>query len=357
MTGPRRLLHVKKTLLWALLGFVLLQVGFSVVVDTWHPELYDPEYDVRLKLLRQRMGEEPDRPLLLLIGSSRTVNCFRPEILPPFRPTGQPQPLTFNFSHLASGPAMNLTLLNRLLREGIRPRWLVVELMLPCLSKESYSVVAESSSYQDLPVLHRCVPLDKVYTIYLRTRLLPWYRHRSELLYENAPDWCHMEGDKAQEREQIKLDPLGGDTRWMSLASVTQADLQLKLEFAKVGYLPRLQQYQIKDRTVQAVHDMLDLCRKEQIPVVMVMTPESKEFQSWYSPASREIIEGFCGSLRREYGVGIIDARNWLADDAFADGHHTLIRGADAFTLRLGREVLQPLVEANLPGPLSAVRQ
>jgi Protein of unknown function (DUF1574) len=357
MTGPRRILHVKKAMLWAVLGFVLLQVGFSVVVDTWHPEFYDPEYDVRLKLLRQRMAEEPDRPLLLLLGSSRTVMCFRPEILPPIRPTGQPQPLTFNFSHLASGPAMNLVLLNRLLREGIRPRWLVVELMLPCLSRESYSVAAESSSYHDLPVLHRCVPLDKVYTVYLRTRLLPWYRHRSDLLYENAPDWCHADGDKAQEREQIKLDSLGGDTRWITPAKLDKADVQRRTDFAKAGYLERFQPYQIRDSIARTVRELLELCRKEQLPVVLVMTPESKEFQSWYSPGSREIIEGFCGRLRQEYGVRIIDARNWVADDAFTDGHHTLIRGADVFTLRLGREVLQPLTSEILPGDLSAARQ
>jgi hypothetical protein len=351
MKGLPRILRLKKALLWALLGFSLLQLAFTVVMDGWHPEFYDPEYDVRLQMLRQRMAEAPDRRLLLFIGSSRTVSAFRPEILPPFQPSSGPQPLVFNFSHLASGPAMNYVLLNRLLRDGIHPRWLVVELMLPCLSRESYSVAVESASWYDLPVLHRCVPLDKVYTVFLRTRLLPWYQRRSEVLCANAPDWCHVESRQGSEREKIKLDPLGGDTNWITPATLEPAEVRRRTKFARAGYFEPLQHFQIKgtiDRTVRA---LLDLCRKEHVSVTLVMTPESKEFQSWYSPAALAIINEFCARLRREYGVPIIDARNWVAEDGFTDGHHTLIRGADIFTLHLGREVLQPLTGATLAGP------
>src|SRR6266850_6378448 len=119
----------RRTLAAGLLFFLVAQMLFNIVADMRHPELYDPEYGVRLGLLRARQAETPDRPLLLLIGSSRTVMSFRPEILGALR-TGDGAPvLAFNFSHLAAGPLMNLLAYDRLRREGIRPKWLVVEVM------------------------------------------------------------------------------------------------------------------------------------------------------------------------------------------------------------------------------------
>ena len=40
----------------------------------------------------------------------------------------------------------------------------------------------------------------------------------------------------------------------------------------------------------------------------------------------------------------VLDTRAWLADDDFIDGHHLFPRSAADFTMRLGREMLAPLV-------------
>jgi hypothetical protein len=47
---------------------------------------------------------------------------------------------------------------------------------------------------------------------------------------------------------------------------------------------------------------------------------------------------GFSDRLRAALPSGPIDARDWLPEAAFNDGHHTLVAGAEAFTDRLLRE-------------------
>jgi hypothetical protein len=98
----------------------------------------------------------------------------------------------------------------------------------------------------------------------------------------------------------------------------------------------------------RAMRELLELCRGQGIAVALLLTPEGSAFQSWYSPEARRCVDDYCDALSREYGVPLIDGRDWLDDTAFADSHHVTLGGAAAFTLRLGREVLQPLIDGKL---------
>src|SRR5437764_8478945 len=79
--------------LFLVAAFVLL----DVVVDRW-PLLYDPEYGTRLGLLRQRIAEEPERPVLLVVGSSHVGLGFHPEGMPPVRTADGTPVLAFTWS-------------------------------------------------------------------------------------------------------------------------------------------------------------------------------------------------------------------------------------------------------------------
>jgi hypothetical protein len=106
----------------------------------------------------------------------------------------------------------------------------------------------------------------------------------------------------------------------------------------------------------RAMHHVLALCRREQIPVVLVLTPEGSLFRGWYSPAAREGPRRLLEELRATYGVRVIDATEWLPDDGFTDGHHVTAEGATAFTGRLLEE-LQRLPEwTGAEGPRLAAR-
>jgi len=87
------------------------------------------------------------------------------------------------------------------------------------------------------------------------------------------------------------------------------------------------------------MRDVLALCRREQIPVVLVLTPEGSLFRGWYSPLAREGPRRLLEELRAAYGVPVIDGTEWLPDEDFTDGHHVNPDGAAAFTGRLLAEL------------------
>jgi hypothetical protein len=63
------------------------------------------------------------------------------------------------------------------------------------------------------------------------------------------------------------------------------------------------------------------------------------------------MIDRYCDTLGAEYGVRTVNAQDWLPDDCFVDGHHADPKGAEEFSSKMGREVLQPLVVPHQPPP------
>src|SRR5690606_1005741 len=96
----------------------------------------------------------------------------------------------------------------------------------------------------------------------------------------------------------------------------------------------------------RALADLLALCREHDIPVTLVLMPESAGFRALYPPATTGRLYGFLNGLCAEYGCGLVNARAWLPDTAFTDGHHMLEPGAEAFSDRLLREAILPSLRA-----------
>src|SRR6516164_7056120 len=63
--GSRRTRRSRSALLWGLLLFLITQASFSLALDRWQPNLYDPDYSSHLTSLKSRIAEVPDGPLLL----------------------------------------------------------------------------------------------------------------------------------------------------------------------------------------------------------------------------------------------------------------------------------------------------
>jgi hypothetical protein len=335
---------------WGLCFFVCAQLALNVIVEGWHPELCDPEFAARAALLRSRIAEEPGRPLLLVIGSSRTGMAFLPEVLPPLRTASGEQPLVFNFSHLNAGPAMNLVQLRRLLRLGIRPEWVVLEIMPPQLADEKQRISTSVAQRDDFPALARYFtkPLG-AYTACVASRLVPWYTHRSFIVQHCAPKWVPP-GIKLGQ-DEVALDRLGGDSSWQAIRQLDATEARRRTWATRAIYFPILQDFHVAAISDRATREFLDLCRQEGIHVALLLTPEGSEFQSWYPPDAWPRVMSYCAALGREYGVPVVNTRDWVSDQDFSDSHHALLPAAKTFTRRLGREVLQPLVLGELrPG-------
>jgi hypothetical protein len=85
---------------------------------------------------------------------------------------------------------------------------------------------------------------------------------------------------------------------------------------------------------------MIELCQAEHIPVVLYLMPEARALRAWYTQEGQACLDAYLRDMTRQYGVRIIDAREWLPDTAFADGHHLLPHGATAFTSRFLQEAV-----------------
>jgi hypothetical protein len=332
----------RAALAWGLFFFLAFQVGFNFVVDWHHPELYDAEFGVRLRKYRAWRSEHRDHSSLIVLGSSRLVASFAPEMLPELKqPEGRPV-TPFSFAHLAAGPTMNLMQYRRLRHWQVKPDYLVVEVMPPALSRETTTIAIGSSTIRDLPTLHRHVDRGKLYGRFLLLRLVPWYRNRSALLHCLAPDWI-LTGEPS-EMEQVPLRRLGGDLLWLTRTVVPADRALMSLKAAQAGYFPLLQQFAIRPGATRAYDELLCECRRAGVRVVLILTPEGETFRSWYPPRALAEIDAWCADMHRRHGVRIVDARRWLAEEDFIDSHHVLLHGARKFTLRLNEEVLRPLV-------------
>jgi len=336
----------RAALLWGLALFAGLQLGLTAFMDRWWPELRDPEYGYKLERLRRQLAKFPGRPLLLALGSSRTQLAFRPDAVLAGLSDQAPVPVAFNFGLVGAGPVTELLCLRRLLDHGIRPDGLVVEVLPPLLHQEADWAEEKSMDLNRLgwEDWRRVGPYftgsKHVYRRWRQGQWVPWFTHRRGILSRWAPCWLPEEDRRDQWRTYIDR------SGWMARrASVTAAEYRHALDHARREYAPALQAFRVTEVADRAVRDLLELCRREGIPVLFVLAPEGREFQSWYPSAARAALEAYLTDLCRAWQVPLVDARSWVEDERFADGHHVLPAGAEVFSGRLGREVLRPLLE------------
>ena len=126
----------RAALLWALAVFVGAQVGFHFLMEFHNPELRDPEYGVKLTRLRALQAANPGRPLLLVLGSSRVNMGLRPDCFPAAHSPHGDEPLVYNLAINGAGPLSQLIYYHRLRADGIRPDWIVFEVLTPVFNQE-----------------------------------------------------------------------------------------------------------------------------------------------------------------------------------------------------------------------------
>ena len=92
-------------------------------------------------------------------------------------------------------------------------------------------------------------------------------------------------------------------------------------------------------RNGPAIRDTIAQCRAHAATPILLLSAESSEFRSWYGIAGNARLSAWLTAFARECGVRLIDAREWLPDAHFADGHHPTAAGAEAFTARIAEEL------------------
>lgn len=342
----------RAALAWGLAVFVAGEALLTVALETWRPDLRDPEFGTKRALLLQQVAAHPDQPLLLFLGTSRTSLGIRPDIVAAQMPAKENPLLLFNMGVSGCGPVLELMYLQRLLADDIHPRWLVLEVLLPMLMKwdEGERIAANRLGWQDLFLLERYSSLsgppgDRIRE-WTQSRLLPTYNCRTILLNRLSPAWLpwHMR----QDHFWGTLDQ-GGWTRHLR-ETVAPHDYDRGLSRAREEYMPLLGGKPIAKQADRALRDLLAECQRRGITVVLLISPEGSDFRSWYSPETHHRLQEYLERVGQEYRIRCINAQDWLPDSAFSDGHHLLPSGARAFSERLGQEL--PAILTNTRAPV-----
>jgi hypothetical protein len=335
--------HRSRTVLaWGLLFLAGMNVLLLLGIEHWRPELRDREYVHKRDLLRALLQAQPDRPLLLALGSSRVTNGFSPAVVRPLLALGRDDLLVFNFGMSGAGPITQQVMLSRLLAEGLRPRWLILEVFPAYLFNEGNMaeerrLLLRRFTRKDLAELRPYWRKPKYLYLDWGTGLLsPWHTYRLPLLRDFAPDW-------------LPLDPMAGSGPMDKLGWAY--DLPEDLDQDQRGYATvalrsifdmSLRHFRVSDVSDRAMRQMLAVCRREGIEVLFVVMPEGSEFRDYYRPGAEADLDAYLARLSRECSVPVVDTRDWMADEGFADSIHLLPAAAADFTRRLGRDVLRP---------------
>jgi len=346
--------RAKGALLWGAVVFLVAQAILAYIASRTHPEIRDPEFGYRLVRLHQLATEDSQRPLCLILGSSRTLCGICPPALLKWPGDAGPEPLVFNFSQFCAGPVRELQTLRRLLAEGYRPNWLLLEVWPPYWPQEGYWFDEQHMMEQDLR------PEDL--SIVMR-----YFRCRGAALVKFVADtFVPITGLRSNLLARYAGSFLSPDQRWRELRSISWRDgepsgwrpwqergpveqfraradeYRSQMAAVEVQTKPRLEHFFISDATDRALLEILEECRRSHIKPALILMPEHSRMRSWYTPAVHEEIHAYLDRLQSEYSVAVFDTRTWLTDDEFYDLAHMTPAAAIPFTLRLGREMILP---------------
>ncbi len=335
--------RARAALAWGLALFVCIQLVLGVFLEWWMPGVRELQYAVKHDLLQRRLTEAPERPLVLLMGTSRTLNGLDPAELPSL-PSAADPPLVFNFAHAGAGPLRQLLLLRRLLDEGTHPNHVFLELLPAQLAADTEAeglIDQKLISWRDWSAMARYWPASRSWAEWWGANLVPCAAERCQLLgrvlphlliWQWQPDWSSWSrvnawGFLRQERE-----------------SVDDEKYRKGLEHTRKEYAATLQDFRIRTSADRAVREFLELCHARGIGVTLYLMPEASDFLDWYAAATEKKLQDYLDGLCKEHHLAVIDARRWVPDTGFLDGHHLLPGAAAVFSRRFGLEAYQPIL-------------
>lgn len=327
---------------WFLLAFVAGQLVLGTAVEHALPDVRDPEYAVKEDRLRQRRREKPDHALVVMLGSSRASLGLRAALLSELLDSRGV--LVFNAALSGGGPVLELVCLRRLLAAGLRPDLLLVE-VVPFHFNQPAGLALEERVLNGVRLRQSELAGLRGYwqeperqeRQWWKGRLLPALLQPTELREAFGLDTVGADSDDPHQR----IDSHGWHPRYPGPSPERQ---RVAAAQALRQYAPFTGTFRLASRPVQALADLLAACRSEGIPVQLLLMPEGSAVRGLYSPEVRDGIDRFLAEFCETWQVPLVDARGWAADEWFWDGHHLLPAGAWIWTLRLGGDVLLPLV-------------
>lgn len=337
--------QAKSALFWGLLSFVALQVAMRVFLDHARPDLRNPTFEIKAAQLAKHMqGTETAPTTVITLGSSMMINGISPKLLeaPLAEELGRPT-VVYNMGVFGGGPFSHLVYTRRLLERGVRPDLVVVEVFplhfdetdKPLDYRRYPAFVLEKN---DVPVVARYGDAQTLHKEWWEAYLVPVYGHRLTIMNGLAEVFVPFK-DRVERWKTI--DEYG----WSRLPYPTEEQRRTAMAHVKKYYGPKLGKFNPGGPGPKAMDELLGMLKKDNVPTVMLLMPEGPVMQGLYDPKGwAKFMEG-CKALSRKHSVPIFSARDWFGEEDFVESFHLHEKGAKAFTERLGRELIAPMLK------------
>jgi hypothetical protein len=334
-----------------LIAFLAAQLGLGWAVHTERSPLRDPIFFDKLAKLREHRaffaGSNADRAAtVLFIGSSRTLNAVdaRAAGVQLTQSLGRPVE-AFNFGQAGAGPITNAVYLRRLIKEGVKPDFAVIEVHPTFLAgqrpdpPETRWLLPIRLRPDELPVVRAMgFPAMEPAVHGPRGFLAPWYEYRFLIVDRYAPFFL-MKNQRLNGGHQSDA---FGFARLQEHSEPESKHRLLQIAWEQYAYY--FQGYRPNGCGVGGIRDTLDVCLAEGIRPALVLMPESPTWLGWYDADGLRELDRVMARLGGEYQVPVIDARTWVPDALSMDGHHLCGAGADVLTSRLVQDALVPWI-------------
>lgn len=295
--------------------------GLTAAVETVKPEWRDPEFGHRLKRLQE--AEASGRPLVVVLGTSRTQNAIHPAAMG--FPDEPGSPRVFNFGQSASPPLKVLLTLLRLLDAGVRPSAVVVEVLPVWLATNGSAeeLFAEKAALLAAADLRHLAPYcrdpDVLRSQWRAARVAPWYGQRFVLMSHWLPRWVPWAA-----RVDFQWDTMDADGYTPFPYAEPTAEMRARAtDHARQEYVHAFTGFRLGDASVRAFRELAARCRAESIPVAFFVPPVSAGFRQWFKPRAWTTGDAALACLAAELDVRLFPATEFTESE-FVDGHHML---------------------------------
>lgn len=344
-------------------------VVVNLAANYWLPDKLarwsDPPYHVRRELLVRRYQaalsterrlapplDEPANPtrIVAAFGSSRFMGGLNGKSLEEVfqRETGERWFLV-NFGSAGGGPIDSLLRLRRLLAEGPRPDYVLIEVLPNQLS----SAPGHSSPISATAVVNEA---DHAYCRDLGITFAA-NQNRAKT-HTGCALW-----DFRQEFLRMVFPRLlhGGDSAIMLRACDAYGTIPIEsdasperrrraLLSAHGTFHDGASQFRAGGDGLIALEAVLRICQDQNLPASLVIMPEGPAFRQWYRAGAADELRATIQDLAARGNARVIDRWDDLPEDAFLDSHHLLAGATGEFTTRLAQESLTSLhADATMP--------
>jgi hypothetical protein len=293
------------------------------------------------------MAENPGKPSAMFIGSSRVVHGFDAA-----RAKGAHDIVLFNFGVPGSGPYFQTVMLDRMRQSGLRTDILFLELLHPFFNSTGIRSLDHSLldgarlSYGEMVGLWGYGDRSKTGPLrrWFYARALPIHRHQAEIR-----DMIGLDIYRPGEAPPPPFHPI--DARGFRPSTQDPAEWPALTDLAHRQYDEFYAHFRLDPAPWGRLLATIDRARAARTAVVVVLMPEGSEFRRLYSPECLAGVKDMIRRLRDDVGVTVVDAREWLPDEAFYDQHHLRPEGAGMFADRFRTDALEPALARLRRGP------